>query len=280
MRPSARICAFLALILGGGPSAGAHDLLIDPSHDHLDARTVVSMELFLGHPGEAKAVKADPEAAATYVCITPDGKRHVPGRSGEGLGVFDAKTPGLYVFAYATRPRLVHAATAELLEVVADAGAAKRVRREIANRPAVRPWRLEERHNARSDVVVGKAGGGKADQPVGLGLELVLSARPDTLRKGKAMTVRLLRGGKPLAGARVVAHPRKTPEPALVAVSDAKGVVRFTPKSAGGWAVRAVRLERAPRKHAAEWLVERATLTFEVPLASDRDPERVPGRGG
>ncbi len=244
----------------------AHDLLLDPSHDHLDARAVVSMKLFLGHAGEGKTLDPD-QKAATYVCVTPDGKRHVPGAEGAGVGLFDASAAGVYLFGYAPRPSLVHVPHDDLLEVVREAGAEKAHGKALAQARMARPWRVEERHHAKAFVAVEGGDAGQADRVLGLDLELVPAKRPDRLATGKALSVRLLAAGKPVAGARVVAFPRNAPTRELVAMTDARGRATFTFTQQGAWAVRAVRLERAPRKHVAEWFVVRSTLTFELPEA-------------
>lgn len=269
-RPAVASWLALGVLLAVPARAAAHDLLLDPSHDHLDARAVVSLKLFLGHAAEGKTVDPDREAA-TYVCITPDGKRHVPGGEEAGLGLFDATQAGVYVFAYATRPGLIHVPHEDLLEVVREAGAEPTHGRELAGARVVRPWRVEERHHAKAIVVVDGGEAGRVDRELGLGLELVPAERPDRLGKRRALTVRLLEAGVPVAKARVVAYPREAPTRELVATTDGAGRVTFSLPAAGAWAVRAVRLERAPRRSAAEWIVSRATLTCELP------DERSPG---
>lgn len=254
-----------ALILALVGAAGAHDLLIDPSHEHMDARAVVSMRLFLGHSGEGQAVRPDRSQAETYVCVTPDGVRHEPRAEGTKLDVFDATAAGVYVFGYATKPRLVHSATAELLEIVADAGRTEDLAKSIKARHMVRPWRLEERHHAKSVVVAGKGGVGKADRSLDLDLELSLERRPDELQPGTATRLRVLRAGVPAPGMRVLIQRRGIEGVPTAATSDADGYVRFAPADGGAWVIRTVRLVGAPRKHTAEWIVERATLTFETP---------------
>ncbi len=246
-------------------NAAAHDLLLDPSHDHLDARAVVSMRLFLGHQGEGQAVKPSTKGSQTCVCVTPDGKRHVPGAEGAGLGLLDATQTGVYVFGYATRPALLHVEARDLLEVVREAGEEETHGKTLQKNRIVRPWRVEERHHAKSVVVIEGGKAGKHDTVLKLGLELFLDRRPDRIAPAKPVQVKLLQAGLPLAAARVVAFPRNAPTKEIVVHTDAKGQAAVTFPTAGSWALRCVRLSRAPRQSAAEWIASRATLTFEIP---------------
>lgn len=272
-----RLACLLAVLLVGALGAQAHDLLLDPSHGHQDARAVVSMKLFLGHAGEGQALQPS-EKAATYVCVTPDGKRHVPGAEGAGLGLFDAAQAGVYLFGYATRPSLLHVAHEDLLEVVQEAGAQKTLGKELAKTRMVRPWRVEERHHAKSVVVIDAGASGRIDRALQLDLELFLAVRPDRIVTEKPVQVRLTEASKPVVGARIVAFPRNAPSREVTATTDAKGLVSVTLPEVGAWAVRAVRLVRADRKHAAEWIVSRATLTFEVPEPAPK-PSPAPKKG-
>ena len=106
------------------------------------------------------------------------------------------------------------------------------------------------------------------DRALGMTLEFVLEADPARAVGGK-VPIRLLRDGRPLAGALVVAYRKDSggvsPESKeeLRARSDKDGRI-VLPVTAGVWLLKAVHMERAAAGSGADWESVWTALTFQV----------------
>lgn len=100
---------------------------------------------------------------------------------------------------------------------------------------------------------------------LGQRLEIVLLADPATLRPGDSLSVKLLFDAKPLAGARVFAHPLKGEDDrAQSATTDRDGIASFRLDKAGPWLVRLVHMRRAKAGDEVEWESFWAAYSFGI----------------
>ncbi|CAN5122871.1 DUF4198 domain-containing protein [soil metagenome] len=131
---------------------------------------------------------------------------------------------------------------------------------------------------AKTLVEAGANGPRAFAKPVGHPLEFVPLADPAALIAGDSVAVRLLFVGHPLPGLRV--HASGVPAeaemdaeaaaadgPAMDAVTDADGVVRFPVARAGLWNVRTLHIVPAALGSGADWDTHWASLVFNVDAA-------------
>ena len=123
---------------------------------------------------------------------------------------------------------------------------------------------------AKSLLLTGPANGAnqaadgvdRADRLLGFTLELMAERRPDRLRAGESLPLRLLYEGRPLAGALVTARQRADPHQRIALRSDADGRVMLPLAHPGDWLVNAVHMRPAPEGSGADWESLWASLTF------------------
>lgn len=100
--------------------------------------------------------------------------------------------------------------------------------------------------------------------PVGLPLEIVVMAAG-----ADGVEARLLFGGEPLAGRRVVAVCEADPSGLIEIESDTDGLIRFEPGAAGVWMLTALHMERvSDRRDDVDWKSYWASTTFAIPAAA------------
>jgi uncharacterized GH25 family protein len=114
-----------------------------------------------------------------------------------------------------------------------------------------------------------RAGGHSDDtwkRALGQRLEIVPLVDPFAVKKGGNLPLRVLFDGKPLAGAKVLAHRRAAGKTATQsATTSAKGEVTFKVNGTGTWLVRLVHMRRAIKDKDADWESFWGALTFGVP---------------
>src|SRR5260370_17382371 len=91
--------------------------------------------------------------------------------------------------------------------------------------------------------------------------------------RAAAFQGRVLYGGKPLAGALVVALLRSDPSVRLTVRSDDHGAFSFMLSRAGVWLVKSVHMVKASMFSDADWDSLWAALTFQAPVADQPPPD-------
>jgi uncharacterized GH25 family protein len=258
----------LALLLTALPAGvRGHDFWIEPSAFTLAPGERVAVRLRVGEHFRGDPVPRNPDRIERFAAVGASGETPVAGPpGGEPAGFVALGTPGLHLLVYDSN----HASTElegekfeqYLREEGLEAISTLRAQRGQTGAPAKEVYS----RCAKSLVAVGSGAGPGYDRTLGLPLELVPEANPYMLKEGGELPVRLDYGGKPLAGALVMALQKDRPEPRLSARSDAQGRVSLRLDRPGVWLVKAVHMVPAGKETGADWESFWASLTFEVPV--------------
>jgi uncharacterized GH25 family protein len=260
----ARLAVLLAWL--GATSASAHDLWIEPSAFMPAPGTRLAVRLFIGQLFQGDVYPRDPRYLVRFAMIGTGGESPIPGvPDTDPAGFLVIGQPGLYQLVYASRPAAVELDAARFEAYLAEEGletiSAWRARH---GQSAARAKEIYSRC-AKSLLAVGGIAGSGHDRVLGLTLELIPEKNPYTLGAGQELPVRLLYGGRPLAGAKVAAVPKDQPARQVAARTDAQGRVRLPLGGAGVWLVKAVHMIAAPPASGADWESFWASLTFALP---------------
>lgn len=160
------------------------------------------------------------------------------------------------------RPREIELTDAKVEEYFKEIDAPETVRKAWADRKQGEVWRETYTKYAKTYVKVADPAGDRSwEKPVGLALELVPELDPTRLRAGDEATFRLVKNGKPLAGATVVLIAEGVPG-RVFRRTDAAGRASFTLDRVGKALLSCVDLDRA--EGALTWRSAFTTLTLEV----------------
>ena len=120
---------------------------------------------------------------------------------------------------------------------------------------------------AKTIVEVGRGGARAYLRVAGHPLEFVPLRDPETLGAGDTVPVRLLYGGRALAGAHVHAGPAPRADEAPhdhELVTDTAGILRLPILRSGLWNLRTIHVTQAPAGSGADWETHWASLVFRV----------------
>jgi uncharacterized GH25 family protein len=266
----------------------AHDFWVVPSSFRPAPGGPLAVRLLVGERLQGDAVPRDPMQVERFAVIGPmggpAGEEPIAGPPGsEPAGYLRAGAPGLHWIVYDSARTRTELAAADFEKALRLEGLERvtelRRKRGQTGKPATEVYSRCAKALVR--VGDGSAPGSKRgfDRVAGLPLELVPEADPTTLATGTAgaeLPLRLLYGGKPLAGALVAALHARHREGTIAGRTDAAGRVRLRLPEGGFWLVKAVHMVPAPADTKAEWESFWASLTFDVPSGSPA----TPGAGG
>ncbi len=246
----------------------AHDFWVRPASFRMGVGEQIQTRLFVGMDmqGEPRAFKKDRAKEFTITGASTEGKPvpMVSAEGGEPAGTFVASKPGLHVITYQSRESTIDLAPDKFDEYLREEG----LEHIIAERDKLGEKSANGREAyarcATSMIVVGDATEGPWAKPRGLPIELVPVANPSASKPGDTLKFTLLRDGKPLKDAKVVARCEVTPKEPASARTDQNGVVEFKVGKAGVWMVTSVTMERAVGRTDVDWVSWWASLTFEV----------------
>ena len=253
--------AVAALLVLTGGAALAHDTWLIPAHFAVRPGTTVTLELTsaMRFPQAESAVAAD-RLAATGVRV---GGRTQPltvkGEGAKALGL-SAMLPaaGIAALWAESRPRTLSLGTAEVEEYLHEIGAPAGVR---ARWKAGQRWKETYRKMAKTFIRVGEPVADRSwTDPVGMDLEIVPEQDPTAVRVGGPLPLRLLRGGKGLAGLSVAAQGGGR---SSMRITDADGRVSFSFDKPGPWLIKATLLEDS-KAGDRDWDSLFTTLTVSV----------------
>jgi hypothetical protein len=258
------VTAAAALTLALGPTRGfAHDTWLLPTRFDLPAGAKLEVDLTSGmsFPELESAVEPDRLAvtglrlAGRTVTLTP-----APPRAAALRLSATAEGSGIASLWLATKPRTLTLTPDQVIEYLAEIGAAKAVEQRWRRQQR---WRETYSKQAKSYARVGDASGDSSwQQPVGLELELVPLDDPTTLRPGQQLRVRVLRSGRPLPGFPLSAVPAGGGAPFLK-TTGRDGAVAFTAGEPGPWLLRGTLIEESTAAD-ADWTSVFTTLTVLV----------------
>lgn len=259
-------------VLGAAPAlvlvqpAAAHDFWIEPSSFRPAAGTTVSVRLWVGERLEGDPVPRSFGRIERFVWRGPSGEAPIDGVEGaDPAGLLRVPRRGLLTIAYRGRRSAITLAPAKFDAYLAEEGLDRVLHHRRQRGDAGREGREVFSRCAKALIQVEGSRGGGSDQPLGLTLELVAETNPYRLRAGEDLTVRLLYEGRPLAGARLAAVSRTSPDQTIVERTDPEGRARLHLDRPGMWLIKAVHMVEAPRGLDAEWESLWASLTFEMP---------------
>jgi hypothetical protein len=260
--------ALAVLAFGGGLLA--HDFWLQPSSFAPAINTPVRVHFRVGDHFAGEPVGRNGDKLIRFFSVAPSGEvTDVVGMEGaDPAGVTRFSAPGLYTLAYHGRPSTVSLEARAFEAYLKEEGLERIIAERAARGESAAPGR---ELFARSVKAFVRAGPGSSsagyDRAVGLPLEIVPEADP--FAGGiRALPVRLLADGKPLAGALLVVLRKDSPTSGKgVEIStartdgDGRAMLELAP---GFLLIKAVHMVRADAASGADWSSTWTSLTFET----------------
>jgi hypothetical protein len=263
---SARLGAWVAaLLLVLARPAVAHDLWIEPTTFTPEPGQPVGVRLRVGVDLIGDPLARDAALIDRFVWVEAAQSRDIPGRQrGDPAGIARARSAGLAVIGYHSRPSRVELPTEKFDDYLREEGLDQVLASRQASAGGARAGTRELFFRcAKSLLRVGASGSAGGDRVLGFPLELVAERDPYASPESEELPVRLVYEGQPLAGALVVAINRSAGLQRVSARTDAAGRVRLGLRGGGMWLVKAVHMVAAPPGADADWSSYWASLTFE-----------------
>jgi uncharacterized GH25 family protein len=246
--------------------ARAHDFWIEPSTWRPAAGALVSVGLRVGEGFQGDAVPRKNTRIERFVLVTSAGETAIVGLDGaEPAGSVRVPAEGIHVIGYRSKPAAITLEAAKFEAYLKEEGLDHVIAWRKEKGESERAGKEVYSRCAKAILAAGKAPKEGFDRVLGFSLELVPVADPRLTAPGAKCPVRLLHGGKPLAGVLVVAMRKGAPAARREARTDAEGRVSLPLDAAGTWLVKAVHMVRTPAGTEADWESLWASLTFEVP---------------
>lgn len=261
---AARFWGCVALAIGG---LRAHDTWLQPERFAVTPGAMLAFDLTSsdGFVGFQTAIK--PERVARMVARL-GGAELTPGAlaATEKTLRFPVTVgrPGVMVMGIELKARLLELEPDKIETYLREIHASDELREAWTAVPAPRRWRESYVKHAKTFVRVGEPAAEERAwaEPLGLALEIVPERDPTALKEGDALPVRVLKGGKPLAGfALGYVSAGETRE--HVAVTDADGRATATLDARGVWLVHGTELRRVVAAD-REWESDFTTMVVEV----------------
>lgn len=268
--PIAVISAITAVLVIAS-TATAHDFWLIP---HLFAFTSDTLVQVNGKSGvrfpEGSAVQ--PTRVANAWIIDAKTRAPIAQMSVEESSLrlqYRPQTSGQYLIAVGLTPRTSRSTPAGLLRFLRlEGGVSEAARLERENVLAGDSVVYHGASYAATVVQVGRSGPRAFSATAGFPLEFVPLNDPAQLHVGDTLHVRVLGGGKPVAGigvdARNVADTAETPNPWTTLSADANGVVHLALPKGGPWLLRSAWVGKRAGGATNEWDVARSTYVFGV----------------
>jgi uncharacterized GH25 family protein len=251
--------AFAALVA----PAGAHDTWLAPA---ADARAGQPLRFHLtsggAFPASEHGVERNRLVTARLRAGTLKAALRTVARRSDVLVLEAPAAAGLATAWVTLKPRILELSEAQVSEYLHEIGEDERLGQRWARRPAPKRWRESYRKHAKAFVAVGEATGDASwREPVGLDLEIVPETNPVGLAAGDTLTVRVLKGGAPLAG--LPLRAARAGDAGKVQRTDAEGRASFRLDTMGPWLLAGTDLRESAQR-AGEWESDFTTLTLEV----------------
>ena len=260
---------FTLFVAIGTATLAAHDFWIEPTAFAVNVGDPIGIHLTVGERFAGDRLARNGGQIEKFTLVGPSGEKPVIGRDGmDPAGLLKLDAPGIWFVAYRSKPSSVELAP-EKFEDYLRAEGLEHVIADRATRQESRSPGRERYSRSVKALLRGGANSGASgyDKVLGLTLEFVLEADPVT-SIGKPLPLRLMKDGRPLANALVVAYKKdvSSTTPASEAMrgrTDKEGRVAV-PVSAGVWLIKAVQMERAAAGTGADWESVWTSLTFQV----------------
>jgi len=254
----------LAAALAAAPLR-AHDLWIEPSTFHPREGETVAVGLRVGQNFIGDPVPRFSRAIEQFVVRQGGSDQPISGlENTDPAGWLRADGAGTAMIVYRSEPSFIELAADKFEDYLRLEGLDRIIDMRTERGERAKPGREYFSRYAKA-LLAGERTSPAVTQPLGLTYEIVPDVDPTA---GAApFRGRVLYGGKPLAGALVVALWHDDPSLRLTARSDAQGGFTFTLPRAGVWLVKSVHMVRDWFFSRADWDSLWASLTFEVPAA-------------
>jgi hypothetical protein len=261
--------AFVVLLVGALASgmAQGHDLWLIPA---TDAKVGQPLEVLASSGSEFPTSEHAPDTASfrRRLLVWPDGSEDeldAKGTKGNsGLLRFTPATPGTYVVAVETRPKLITLEADKFNSYLVSDGLphifALRAREHTLDQPGC------ERYSKSPKALVRVGSGDEGDpcRVVGLPLEIVPRQDPFALRVGDTLRVQVLFHGEPLAEANLGWDlPDDGEAPSGTVRTDAEGEALVPIARDGLMTIRLTHMTR-PKADDCEWESFWTTLSFRL----------------
>lgn len=274
--PRPRIIAASALVgmmalVGRG--AGAHDFWLQPDVYWTAPNVVVPMTLQVGHGPARQRSPIPARRILRFQAIDPTGAAtDLRGRLRMGAahadGDFVLRTRGAQVLVLQTDDRAqTHLPALRFNDYLQVEGLTpaldQRARQHRMDRDASENYS----RCAKAIVQVGAGGAqGQATRPVGLPLEIVPEQSPYAATRSAQLPVRVLYGGRPLAGALVkLTRLEDDAEPFETHRTDRAGRAVFIMPTAGAWLLNVIWTRPQPRAAETDFETIFSSLSFGLP---------------
>jgi uncharacterized GH25 family protein len=247
----------------------AHDTWLIPSTFAPRPGDTVQLRLATSMAFPTSEGAATPDRVTRFTLRTASGSQVVGGYRVEGkflvADVISAQT-GHAIAVLETKPRVLVMKPAEFTEYLREEGAKEVLAARAAIGNSEAPGRERYRKITKTILCVGEAKDRAFAQPDNLWLEIIPEGSTCSLKAGDSLTVRVLFGGRPLAGAHLAAGyegPTGHNYPVNL-LTDAQGRATVKLDRAGAWYMRTHRIIPAQSDPEADWQSAFSTLTFEV----------------
>ena len=284
--PLRSVLCLTLFIVAAGSGVAAHDFWLEPSTFAPGVDEPVRIHLRIGERFTGESLARNGSLIEKFVVVGPSGERPVLGRDGmDPAGLVRLDAPGIWCVGYRSRPSAVELAPEKFEQYLREEGLEHIIQERVARKETLLPVRERFSRSVKSLL---RYGGDQAvqgyDRALGMTLEFVLDADPARASGGR-VPIRLLRNGRPLPGALVVAYrrdsmatflaqPVRTKQAkvakqnaeateALRARTDKDGRI-VLPVSSGVWLLKSVYMERAAAGSGADWESVWSALTFKV----------------
>lgn len=276
-RPRALIAA--ATLLFASSAALSHDFWIRPVSFSSMSGQPVRASLMVGEhmKGESRPLRTD--RVSEFVILGPESAaKPRPNQASEGddpAGHFTATAPGLHVISYEGKEATITLGPAEFEAYLREEGLEHIVQDRAARGESVQPGRESYSRCAKSLISVDGKLDGPWATPRSSRLDLIPATNPLALKPGESPTISLVRAGKPLGNAKIVARREQDPTRTTTARTDSAGRASLPLEGAGVWLITSVHMERAEGRTDVDWLSLWASLTFEI-AAPEPAPPAIP----
>lgn len=242
----------------------AHDFWIEPDNFRPQQHARVALRLYVGQDFKGDSNPYIPELIERYVAVSDAGERRVAAVAGDDpAGAFTPDAPGVTVVGYLSAKYPLRFDSLAAFERYLTQEGLEQHLPLARKRHAVKALIFENYTRSAKSLVLAAPAGKLSDRALGLPLELIAEAFPET-RVGGTLRARLLFRGKPLEGALVVASTKQDPQRKLKARTDNHGRVELALPRPGVWLLTSVHIQPAPLLSRADWESTWASLTFEL----------------
>ena len=249
------------LLLALGAGAQAHDFWIEPSTYRPAPGTILEVGLRHGTSFQGLPFGRDPTHFKRFSVSGPSGEKPVFGRPGrDPAGWIQIDQTGPLILAYVSTAQTVELEPEAFEAYLLKEGLERIVQVRAQQGHSQTPGRELYSRCAKALVQAGGISG--PDRRLGMELELVLQARPDSLRPG--MPLQLLFRDQPLAGALVTCTSIDPDWTHHSARTDSQGQVQIPLRHLGPQLCKSVHMTPADNDLEADWQSFWASLTLEI----------------